>query len=122
MTAELTEMLHEPALSTDDVAVLNRARTILGELDKEAERRAWEAPKHGLDEANPQSWGRLAEVASVAEHMLFQVLNVASSYRCQELTKEQIHNETAPDVTVSFNAEVRDPFQGESPGEHDWRL
>lgn len=75
-------------LSDSDIEILNEARTILSEIESEANRTAWQADTRG----DAAGLGHLAEAASSAEYHVFMVLNVARS-RCEfAITEEQMHN------------------------------
>ena len=73
---------------------LNRARTILKELEKRSENGAY-----GIDSrigwqvrAEARSLGRLAEAAEIAEERIFQVLNCARSRCGVEITDDEMFN------------------------------
>ena len=91
MTATETPIV--PVITDDQVEAINRAREVLEKIANDATGQAWHAPT-GTDFSRPraQNLGRVAGVASMAAHNLFDVLNVASSYGVADLTNAQVHN------------------------------
>lgn len=85
-------------LSTGDVRTLNRARTILADIEKAAQKEAValmvtdERIPVGLGIADPMDFGRLAEAADRANEAIFNVLNVGKNHAKIPLTDGQLHN------------------------------
>lgn len=60
-------------MTAKQVKALNKARRVLREIERDAVRASWDADR-------PAAYGRLAEAASVAGDVLFNVLNTAHAY------------------------------------------
>lgn len=149
MTAETTDRLAE-LLPAEDIAVLNRARSVLGGLMARAGAYGTDAivdpPPVLSGTPDARDYGIVQAYAERAEEALFQVLNRGRHHAKVDMTDDQLHNRepvvrvrvidttTGADVSDQYvvgplrSAEThcvgdgREPFQGDSPGEHDWRL
>ena len=80
------------SLITDsEVAILNAAQTILKDLAERAMKASYDAIG-GYDTARPVDYGRFGEAADMAQHAIFNALNVGRSYHVLTLTDQQLHN------------------------------
>jgi len=85
--SEQTDTTTTPAPVTHERALaLQAAAVVLRMIAKDAAAAAWAAHDAGLPlRPYPESYGRLAEAAEIAEHVLFNVLNCAESQCAVEI-------------------------------------
>lgn len=91
----------EPLISRQEVAILNAARTVLGDVERRT---------RDSDQGDESDRGRLAGIAHTAEHLTFTVLNVAQSYCGVEMSKAEIHNGYDGGPAPLPEWEARTPF------------
>ena len=129
MNAETTEK-QRPLLSDEDIAVLNRARTILKTLAEDCQSRAVDRLVTTGDETpDAHDFGYIQGFAEEADMFVFKTMVRVRYHGHVAMSEEQIHNLEADVVEghpvledVGYVGDVVDPFQGESPTEHDRRL
>lgn len=140
MTTETTDTLRS-LLTDEDIAVLNRARSVLADLARRTGERGTativDPPAVASGAPDAEDYGYLRGYAEEAEDAVFKTI-VRAHHHCKvPMTKEQIHNraeETVEGVRFAgwvrhpeadrpaYVGDGREPFQGDSPGEHDHRL
>jgi hypothetical protein len=78
-------------MTKQEAQQLHAAAGALRAIEARANSSAWkQEAEHSPERATAQDYGRLAEAASIAEDVLFNVLNVASSHLHDEAAERAI--------------------------------